>query len=177
MKRLEQSGLKTATAGFEHEEAAAQIDLASAERDEAKEAKAIADANFKLAEEQLRRNTIYAPFEGVVIQRHQKPGATVDPSLPIVTLADLKVLEVEMYVSIDRFGTLAVGNEVKLQASAPVNRELVAQVLAVSPVIDSASNTFRCVLTIDNAAGTLPAGFSVLPGESTPGSSPVAASR
>jgi hypothetical protein len=29
-------------------------------------------------------------------------------------------------------------------------------------VIDSASNTFRCVLQIDNTAAGLPAGFSVV---------------
>jgi multidrug efflux pump subunit AcrA (membrane-fusion protein) len=98
----------------------------------------------------------------VVVQIHQKVGTTVDPSLPVVTLANLDVLEVEMYVPTDRFGTVQPGGRLSVQAGAPVNRDLIAEVRAVSPVIDSASNTFRCVLIIDNSNGHLPAGFSVL---------------
>lgn len=173
-KRLEQAALKIATATFEIQEAQAQMDQARAERDAAKEAKAVAGANLKLAEEQLHRNTVFAPFDGVVIQLHQKVGMTVDPSLPVVTIVDLSTLEVEMYVPVDRFGSFRTGSDVTLRASAPVNRNVQAVVRSVSPVIDSASNTFRCVMTIDNSSGELPAGFSVWLGDADSASTPVA---
>ncbi|MFN9973749.1 MAG: hypothetical protein ACK58T_28035, partial [Phycisphaerae bacterium] len=48
-----------------------------------------------------------------------------------------------------------------VMAGAPVNRELMMTVKSVSPVIDSASATFRCLLMIENQDLSLPAGFSV----------------
>lgn len=162
LMRLEQAALQNATAAFEIEEARSLKEQARAERDAAQEAIAVAQANLTMAEEQLRRNTIYAPFDGVIVQIHQKQGTAVDGSLPVVTLASLDTLEVEMYVPSDRFGSIRNGSTVNLSAGAPVNSELVAKVCSVSPVIDSASNTFRCVLQIDNTTAGLPAGFSVV---------------
>ena len=162
LSRLEQAALQNATAAFEIEEARSLKEQSRADRDAAKEAIAVAEANLTMAEEQLRRNTIYAPFDGVIVQIHQKQGAAVDASLPVVTLASLDTLEVEMYVPSDRFGSIRNGSTVKLSAGAPVNTDLSAKVCSVSPVIDSASNTFRCVLQIDNTAAGLPAGFSVV---------------
>ena len=162
LSRLEQAALQNAIAAFEIEEARSLKEQSRAERDAAKEAIAVAQANLTIAEEQLRRNTIYAPFDGVIVQIHQKQGTAVDGSLPVVTLASLDTLEVEMYVPSDRFGSIRNGSTVKLSAGAPVNSELSAQVCSVSPVIDSASNTFRCVLRIDNTTAGLPAGFSVV---------------
>lgn len=162
LSRLEQAALQNATAAFEIEEARSMKEQSRAERDAAKEAIAVAEANLTMAEEQLRRNTIYAPFDGVIVQIHQKQGAAVDASLPVVTLASLDTLEVEMYVPSDRFGSIRNGSTVNLSAGAPVNADLSAKVCSVSPVIDSASNTFRCVLQIDNTTAGLPAGFSVV---------------
>lgn len=161
LERLKQAGLQSASAGFEIEEARSLMEQARADRDMANEAKAVLVANLKMAEEQLRRNTVFAPFDSVVVQVHQKVGTTVDPSLPLITLADLATLEVEMYVPVDRFGTLQTGGTVKVLAGEPVSKTLTAAVRSVSPVIDSASNTFRCVLVIDNSSRSLPAGFSV----------------
>jgi RND family efflux transporter MFP subunit len=161
LHRLQQASLKTPTAAFELEELQSLMEQAAAERDAAAEAQNLAAANLKLAEEQLQRNTLFAPFDGVVVQIHQKAGATVDPSLPIITLANLQRLEVEMYVPVDRFGTLQPGSTIQVQAGAPVLRPLPATVISVSPVIDSSSGTFRCSLLIENPDGTLPAGFTV----------------
>ena len=162
LMRLEQAALQNATAAFEIEEARSMKEQSRAERDAAKEAIAVAQANLTMAEEQLRRNTIYAPFDGVIVQIHQKQGTAVDGSLPVVTLASLDTLEVEMYVPSDRFGSIRNGSTVNLSAGTPVNSDLSAKVCSVSPVIDSASNTFRCVLQIDNTTAGLPAGFSVV---------------
>ena len=162
LSRLEQAALQNATAAFEIEDARSLKEQSRAERDAAKESIAVAQANLTMAEEQLRRNTIYAPFDGVIVQIHQKQGAAVDGSLPVVTLASLDTLEVEMYVPSDQFGSIRNGSTIRLSAGAPVNSELSAKVCSVSPVIDSASNTFRCVLQIDNTTAGLPAGFSVV---------------
>ena len=114
-----------------------------------------------LAEEEFRRMTIYAPFDGVITQLHEKLGAAVDPTVPVVSIANLETLEIEMHTPVDLYGTLRPGGIVELVASAPVNKVISAEVLSTSPVINSASRTFRCVLRIENSARKLPAGFSV----------------
>ena len=101
-------------------------------------------------------------FDGVIVQIHQKQGTAVDGSLPVVTLASHDTLDVVKYVATDRFGSLRNSRTVKLSAGAPVNSELSAEVCSVSPVIDSASNTFRCIPRNDNTTAGLPAGFSVV---------------
>ena len=175
LQRLEQAALKNAAAGFEIEEAKSLTEQARAEHTAALETRALAAANLKLEEEQLRRGTICAPFDGVVVQIHQKAGTTVDPTLPIVTIASLETLEVEMYVPVERYGTLKVGGQAQLISSAPVSREIAASVRSVSPVIDSASNTFRCVMVINNSELKLPAGFSVVLNKSEqPAATPIA---
>jgi RND family efflux transporter MFP subunit len=161
LERLQKASLKTTTALFEIEELQSLVEQAAADRDAAAEAQAIAKANLKLAEEQLRRNTLFAPFDSVIVQIHQKVGTTVDPSLPVITLSNLQRLEVEMYVPVDRFGMLRPGSTIQVLAGAPIHRQLSATVNSVSPVIDSSSNTFRCALLIQNQDGTLPAGFTV----------------
>jgi multidrug efflux pump subunit AcrA (membrane-fusion protein) len=113
--------------------------------------------------------------DGLIVQIHQKAGATVDCTLPIVTIASLETLEVELYVPVQRYCTLKPGGQASLISSAPVNRDIAATVRSVSPVIDSASNTFRCVLIINNTDRKLPAGFSVvLKGSLLPAATPLA---
>lgn len=88
--------------------------------------------------------------DGLIVQIHQKAGATADCTLPIVTIASLETLEGELYVPVQRHCTLKPGGQALLISSAPVNRDIAATVRSVSPVIDSASNIFRCVLIINN---------------------------
>ena len=103
-----------------------------------------------------------ALFDGLIVQIHQKQGTAVDGSLPVVTLASHDTVEVEKYVATDRFGSLRNGSTVKFSAGAPVNSELSAEVCSVSPVIDSASNPFRCIPRNDHTTAGLPAGFLVV---------------
>ena len=126
------------------------------------EAKELAGVHLKLAQEQLRQLTVYAPFDGVVTELHAKLGTSVDSTLPIVSVANLDALEVELHAPVYLFGDIRSGKTVRLRAGAPVNRTLDAEVRFTSPIVNSASNTFRCVLRIDNRLEKLPAGFSVV---------------
>ena len=46
-------------------------------------------------------------------------------------------------------------------AGPPANGEVTAVLDTIDPVIDPASQTFRCVFTIDNREARMPAGFTV----------------
>ena len=130
--------------------------------------------------EQLKRRTLYAPFDGRVIQIYAGVGNTIDPSQVAVHVAKLDELQVEMHLPIAYFGKISSGQTHELRASAPVNAYVKAKVLYVAPVVEPTSATFRAVFAIENQDLVLPAGFEVwFQGNegSVPQSSAVAAAR
>lgn len=143
-----------------------ELQIAEGERDQAEAAVQqqrdilkSAGANQNIAAAQLDQFTISAPFDGIITEIHQRAGA-VDASQTVISIANLNQLEVELHVDAAKYGKICAGDNVVLNASQPVGRSVQAQVLSVSPVINSASNTFRCLLTINNSA-QMPAGFTV----------------
>lgn len=158
--RIRQILNQGAGANFELEEAEGARDQAAATVSQQEDVLKAAEATRKLAEAQLHQYTIVAPFDGLVTQIHRKAG-TVDPTQIVVTIANLRTLEIAMHVPSRLFGNIRTGNKLSLDASAPVSAVVSANVVSVSPIIDSASQTFRCLLQIDNSQGRLPAGFTV----------------
>jgi RND family efflux transporter MFP subunit len=120
-----------------------------------------AQAQLALAEEQLKQRTLYAPFDGNVIQVHIGVGNSVDPTQPVIHIAQLNQLTVEMHLPLKYFSKIAAGEKYSLQAFAPVNGNIEATVEYVAPVVEPTSGTFRVVFGIDNHDHRLPAGFEV----------------
>lgn len=118
-------------------------------------------AQLSLAEEQLRKRTLHAPFDGRVIQIHAGLGNTIDPTQPAIHVAQLDQLEIEMHLPVSLFNTITRGDSRELRAAAPVNTLINATVTYVAPVVEPTSGTFRVVFAIDNSSLALPAGFEV----------------
>ncbi len=146
---------------FEVDEKRAARDQAKAEVTIQQERLASAKANLERAKAELAKYSIVAPFDGEVVQVHQRAGSIADGAEPIVTIADRRKLNVELHLPLSDFGTLKAGNTIQLHADAPVGQPLKARVTAVSSYLSSASRTFRVELEIDNADESLPAGFTV----------------
>lgn len=158
LRRVTNSG---AGAAFELEESEGLRDRALATVQQQRDLLQAAEAERQMAQAELDQYTIHAPFDGTITELHRKSG-TVDPSIPVVSLANLRTLEVEMHLPSQMYGTLQQGDTVRLQAAAPVARVVQTEVLSVSPVLNSASDTFRCLLQADNSSTNYPAGFSVV---------------
>ena len=145
---------------YEIQEAQGSVDQASAAIKQQQDELDSAEAERQLVEAQLIELKIVAPFDGVITRIHRKAGA-VDPSVVLIEMANLSELEVALNVPSSQFGQLTVGQTIQLAADVPISKTISAQVLSVSPIIDSASDTFRCLAKIDNQDGMLPAGFRV----------------
>ena len=161
LQRLESVVHTEATSKLEIREKELLRDQKAATLKEAQESKALARAQQKLAEIELKKHTINAPFSGRVIEIHLKQGTVPKEDEIVMTLADLDELEVEMHIPLSQFGTIKAGDSLTLLAQAPVDKELTAKVQSVSPLINPTSKTFRCLLLIDNSTAELPAGFLV----------------
>lgn len=120
------------------------------------EAKA-ARMELKEAEEILKLRTIRSPIDGIVIDRKNSPGEYVGFK-PIMILASMNPLNVEVIVPVERFGTIEKGVTALVYPGEPIGGEHMANVIIVDEVIDAASNTFGVRLELPNPDHKIPAG-------------------
>ena len=76
-----------------------------------------------------------------------------------------------MHLPSRMYGQVRTGQTLPLLAGTPIGGNLNGKVMSTSPVINSASNTFRCVVDIENPQTRLPAGFSVIVSQQSNGGS------
>jgi len=123
--------------------------------------KAIATAALDLEIQRLEQHKVAAPFAGRIVRVFAQPGATLTTSDPLLMIVSLTELEAQIHLPLNQLGKLREGEVYRLYADEPVGRVLKASLKMIAPMIDPASQTFRCVFTIDNSDEKLPAGFSI----------------
>lgn len=110
------------------------------------------------AQAQVAQRVLRAPFDGVITERYVNPGERVEDK-PLLKIAVIDQLRVEVVASSSVFGRLQTGQELAVQpdlAGAAPRRARIAQ---IDRVLEPASNTFRVRLDLPNADGALPAGL------------------
>ena len=110
---------------------------------------------------QLNAYIIRAPFSGIITEQHVSVGNMVETGHPIFSVVAADALKVELNLPLQLFGKLEAGQEYEMSGGVPVSKAVTAKLKFVSPVIDSASQSFRCVFMIDNKEAGLPAGFPI----------------
>ena len=108
---------------------------------------------------QLDLKQIRAPTDGVVMERKMSVGEFVYEQTPIMTIAQVDPLSVELIMPGARYGAVKIGAAARVRPDAPVGGEYAATVDVVDPVIDAASNTFGVRLMLPNPQGAIPAGL------------------
>src|SRR4051812_29783199 len=130
----------------------------------------------RVADAQLALRTVKSPFAGVVVERYVNPGERVEER-PLLRVAVIDPLRVELMVPTAQYGTLAAGDTVAIRPELPGEEAVVATVRHVDRVLDAASNTFRVRLTLPNPQNRLPAGLRCkadLPTTTAKGAGPAA---
>jgi membrane fusion protein (multidrug efflux system) len=94
----------------------------------------------------------------VVMERFLSPGEYVE-NQPVLKLAQIDPLNVEVFAPVELFGTIKVGQQAKVRPEAPIGGSYKAKVVIVDRVIDAASGTFGIRLEIPNPKNMLPAGL------------------
>lgn len=107
---------------------------------------------------QLSQRVLRAPFDGVITERYANPGERFEER-PLLRLADINRLRVDVVAPTSLFGRLRLGQSLSVQPELPGAAARSAQVVQIDRVLDPASNTFRLRLDMDNANGELPAGL------------------
>ena len=102
--------------------------------------------------------TIRSPANGVIAERYVSPGERVEEK-PIVRLATIDPLRVEVVVPAQLFGSIQAGAWLNVVPELPNAKPRLAKVVLVDSLIDGPSNTFRARLQLPNANYEVPAGL------------------
>ncbi|EYD74098.1 hypothetical protein Rumeso_04351 [Rubellimicrobium mesophilum DSM 19309] len=111
------------------------------------------------AELSLNRATVRAPFDGVVASRSIDPGAVVAAGTPLLTIVDLRQMEMVGSTPVSAGAALAAGQEVELEVNGVDGRTFSGTVQRIAPVAEEGTRTLTVYVGVDNADGTLLGGM------------------
>jgi len=124
---------------------------------QANERRRQAEQELRVAEAQLARRQVRSPIGGIVVERYMSAGELAEDR-PILRIAEVHPLRVEVVVPAPAFGLVVSGRRVTVRPDSGPVREATGTVTIVDRVLDPASNTFRVRLTLPNADMRIPAG-------------------
>lgn len=146
--------------------------VSNKERDEAAVERRLADYGLKAAEadrlmvaidlknaqSRLDRRMLSSPIDGVVVEITMAVGEFAHEQSPIMTLAQIHPLNVEVYMPISHFGSVEIGMPAKVIPEEPIGGAYLARVNVLDRVFDTASSTFGVRLVLQNPDYAVPAG-------------------
>ena len=132
--------------------------LAQAELREAKENHHLAQIEKRRAEQILENRTIRSSIDGVIVDVLLAPGESVEDR-PILIVAQIDPLNVEVILSERLYGTIKVGSKATVQPLLRAAEPQTAVVVVVDRVIDAASNTYGIRLELPNSDHAIPGGI------------------
>jgi RND family efflux transporter MFP subunit len=125
-----------------------------------------AQANMRIARldaaraaQVLKLRSIQSPIDGVVAERNLLGGEYAYEQAPIMTIAQIDPLNVEVFVPVTLYGTITVGMRATVTPEQPVGGQHSATVEVIDPLIDARSGTFGIRLLLPNPDNKIPAGL------------------
>jgi RND family efflux transporter MFP subunit len=110
------------------------------------------------SESQLQLKLIKSPVDGVVTEIKLSPGEYIYETTPMMTIAQVDPLNVDLVLPAERYRAVAVGMVAELRLKAPLHATYEAKIDAIDSTIDAASDTFRVRLVLPNPGNAIPAG-------------------
>ena len=92
-----------------------------------------ARAALAVAEDDLRKSTLYAPFDAFVTVKDTEEKEFVQPGTPVVTLADLDEVWVKTYVPETQLGRVRLGQEADVLSDTFPGKVYRGKVTFISP--------------------------------------------
>ena len=157
LERVEEMHRQTLVPAQQRDEAKARRQVASAALVQARENRALLALELERARRQLEQRTLRSPVDGVVVERHARPGEFVYDN-PVMTIASLDPLAVEVVLPARLFGSVRPGDAARIFPELERAAPLVATVDVVDRLLDTSSGTFGVRLTLPNPDLAVPGG-------------------
>lgn len=148
--RLQKLFKKNAISFNDQDEADTEAAMAAMALEKAKSDKKIVQLQLQLALAELEQKTVRSPISGVVVERLLMPGESVD-NQPILRLAQIDPLRVEVIAPTELFGRIKKGMSAEIVPEAPADSVYQAKVSVVDKIIDAASGSFMVRLELPNS--------------------------
>lgn len=123
-----------------------------------------AEAEYDRASQNLRDSIITAPFDGTIIARLANAGETVLPGRPVLRLANLRTVSVELGVPDRVVARIQPGDRLRVSIRAlegtplgPAREGIVSEVGAAAR---EGSRLFRILIRVDNTDGAIKSGMT-----------------
>jgi membrane fusion protein, heavy metal efflux system len=139
------------------DQARAELEVAAQKLELAKGQKQVSARDLGVVRAQLSQRTVRSPFNGVVVDRFINAGERVEEK-PLLRLAMLDPLRVELVLPASRYGQVALRDSISVLPELPGASAVTALVTHVDKIIDAASNTFRVRMKLPNPGNKLPGG-------------------
>lgn len=118
----------------------------------------MAELEAQRSEAQYNLKLIRSPINGVVTEVKLLPGEYIYELTPIVTLAQVDPLLVEVVVPAGDYGAMKAGDSAFVHLLQPLDKTVQTRIELIDPLIDPASDTFRARLALPNPNNAIPAG-------------------
>jgi RND family efflux transporter MFP subunit len=144
------------------DEAATERRLAESELLDAKDNRKLAELELARQNELIRLKSIRSPVNGVVVERMQHPGELAEAGVgrkPILKLAEVDILHVEVLLPAAAYGKVKPGQEIEILPEIPAGSRYHATVKVIDRLLDAASGTFGVRLELANRQHRIPAGI------------------
>ncbi|GAB4467647.1 MAG: efflux RND transporter periplasmic adaptor subunit [Anaerolineae bacterium] len=130
----------------------------------------LAEARVGLIDAQIDRLTLYAPAAGVITTRSISAGETASPGVPLMTIANLDVLRLVVYIQEPQIGRVQLGAKAAIRVDAYPGRRFEGVVVRIADEAeftprsvqtseDRASLVFAVEITLENPDGLLKPGM------------------
>lgn len=133
--------------------------ISSQEKDEMETEARISELQLQEATEKLKLRTIRSPINGVVVKRSLRAGDYAGEG-PIMTIACIDPINVELIVPVSLYKTIRKGMEAEVRPEKPAGAVYRGKVVIVDEVIDAASGTFGVRIELLNSSFRVSAGLN-----------------
>lgn len=138
-----------------------EVRQAKLQRDGAEISLQQSQAQLKLEKVRLDQYHVRAPFAGEVVRIGPEIGARMIQGDTLLQLIARDSLEAQLFLPRRVAESLKEGAKYKLAIEDEDDRELEGELTLVEPLVDSASNTIRCIFVIENKDLALRAGLTL----------------
>ena len=128
------------------------VEQATAVLEQAKTNVSSARARLNTIETQLKKITVYAPMDGVVLSRNVEVGEFIQPGAATFSIADLNGMTITVYVPENQYGNISLGQEAAVTVDSFPNETFDAVVVNIA---DQAEFTPRNVQTVEGRSSTV----------------------
>ncbi len=118
-----------------------------------------AEAQVRLAQNALKDAVVTAPLSGVVAKRHVQPGEKVGFDAPLVTVVDLRDMELQALIPAVDIPEIKTGMTVSLTVDGFGERKFTGRIERIAPSTESGTRAILVFVGIPNADAALRGGM------------------